>query len=505
MEQSRYGEEFQISLLHHAISDPVFFEKVAKYVQEDFFITEPLRWTLKQLQLFARDMRRRPNYPELYQRARLFTPEKQQVYTETIKRIAAEPLIGMDFVRKELTGFVRLALFVSLHNEQKRKFDSAINLGGSLEDVYTWSEDAVKRLSEVNFEDERTIDFDDLDHLLEMAEKQVTRAIPSGIIALDRCMAGLDPFQHTIHPGGFLPQTLGVFLGSTNDGKSNALINVAYHALKARKKVLFMSHEDGEMILFLKILSRFTQIPVNKLKFFHSLTESEKDTVHRMKEYLKAHLDVKFIFGEQCTIENIGSIVRTRKRETDFDIFIDDYGQKIRSKRGFEQLRFLHEYVYSEFKMLALELDISAVTVAQGNRNAKIMARAGESWLRVQDIAECYGIGMVSDYVISLNISDELRSLNKLVFFIDKNKHGEKEIAVKCDTDYKCITTHWDTPEKQIILRSSDQAVYQAQRVIPVSATPHIVTPPKESILDRIREMDSLYDKPVSPVNGTVS
>lgn len=427
MEEKRklpFGEVFQHNLLRLLITDEAFLAKASPSLKEDYFANKHLSWVYHQIDSHWKVEKCAPSFPFLYEMALRHELSEQQSYIDTINEIANSEGFTESQIRKDVTGFIQRNIFVD-------GFHQTVNLYNRerYTDAYDFMRQKIEELLSADFEKDEVVDWENVEKHLEEARRGTEKAVPTGITPIDKALGG-----------GMGQGTLTVLLAPTNAGKSFFLVNVLYHAIMANKKIAYIVHEDEEIPTVLRALSRLTGIPKNKM-FSSVLNEREKEKIKIAKQLLKKHVVMKFMYGSETTIEEVRDWLFLKKKEFNFDLAIDDYGQFIRTRVKTDGERFTQAIVHRTLKQIGLQLECAVLTVAQGNREATKVAKSGLDYLRGTDMAECYEIARVASNVVTMNRSDSQAAMNEVVFYLDKNRNGKKDIAVRCATDYdRCIT-----------------------------------------------------------------
>ncbi len=421
-----FSVEFQHCLLSHMIRDDRFLSKCVLGVQEEYFADKTLSWVFRSTLRYWNEYQRSPTIQELENEVRKHDADKQSPYYEALRLVRDAKSVGDDVLRRELTAFVRRNKFISFYKRAATLYNAKRN-----EDAYRITKDAIDELIQIDFDDDKIVDFTKAYDVICEAKKGSATSVPTGIVPIDIAMGG-----------GLFPGSFTTLLAGTNIGKSMTLVNIAYHAIMAGKKVVYLVHEDEQTPTILRFISRFTLIPYNKLMLSTEiLSENEKRDIKSASEIIDKFLDLKFMYGAETTIEEVAIWLKNRMKESPFDLFIDDYGQILRTRSKNDGERFSQSIVHRGLMQICRTLNVAGLTVAQGNREAQKVNRSGTSYLRSTDLSECFEIARVSSNIITLNRSDDQMKQNELIFFLDKTRQGPVGIAVRCKTDYsRCIT-----------------------------------------------------------------
>jgi len=220
--------------------------------------------------------------------------------------------------------------------------------------------------------------------------------------------------------------------------------NFAYFAAMAGKKTLVTIHEDEEETKA-RFISRFSGVPTRKyLMGAQFWTKQERDAIMHADQVLSKHVELRFMSGEENTIENVKEFVRRHHAARGIDLYVCDYGQCLYSNRvkSIENSYKIQEIVYWELKQLCNELNIAGVGGAQSNREAAKKNRAGGVWLKPEDVSDSYSVVRKSSNIITLNRSEQAEQRDEVYFHLCKARGGVKGITVCCESDYSRAITH---------------------------------------------------------------
>ena len=371
-------------------------------------------------------------------------------YEKERVRISEAKEFTFSYLKKNLTTWVRCNHFIAGYHDAKDPFNI-----GSYEAAFQATEKRMKELRQVDFEDSRIVEFGDYEIVCDNLAKQAQEAVPTGIKFIDDAMGG-----------GLQPQTWTTFLGGSNVGKSMLCPNLAYYAAQKGKKTFVVVHEDEELPTKARYLSRFSGIPYMELTQPRLLWSDEtKLAVKKADEFLRSYVRIRFMYGQDAFLEKVMDAARNEKQDWDFHLFLDDYGQCLKSSayRSMEDRYGLHEYIYEQLKQLCLELDIAGAGGAQTNRAGHKVNRSGADLLRMTDVGDSWGICKKSSNVITMNRSVVDIQENRIKFLLDKVRNGSKcPVAVACKTDYARCTTH--VPYMQNELSQTEVHVEEGER-----------------------------------------
>lgn len=421
-----FSLQFQITVLKMMITEERFLMKCIKHVRAEYFNDKYLAWAFKFIVHYYNEYSKMPTIGVLENEVKKMEVDVQKIYLDTINSILHTKELEKEYIRHQLLAFIRRNKFIDMVHNSANQFNS-----GNEESAYQNTQRLVDELVQISFDEEDRIDFQDVWKYIEEAQSFSEHSVPIGV----------PPFEKEMH-GGLHPGTLTVILSGTNMGKSMIMVNMAKYAILSGKKVLMLIHEDSKNSTALRLISCFTNIPLNKLYCTGVLSDEEKAAIKIVKENLGKMFHPVMMHGTKVNVEDVCDYLRLKKKEFDFDFVIDDYGQFITTKYKTDKLYEAERIVYNTLKQIALELNVPLLTCAQGNRDAQRISKRGIDVLRSEHISECFAIARLSDCVITLNRSDEHAKNNEMVLFLEKIKNGVVNIAVKCMTDFSRCKTH---------------------------------------------------------------
>jgi hypothetical protein len=429
-----YGPEFQRNVLRLMMLDYGFCSRAASYLKEDFFTAE-LKWFFRKgLDYFKKYDKMPPE--DLYMKEVHLQSEPQKYENIRAEMMAENPLAKKDWIKDEVTGFIRCNLYISGYQEAAQLYNI-----GNKDGAYDKTKQKVEELMKINFLEEKVSQFGDSSVLLTIAAEQRKNAVPTGIRAIDEAMYG-----------GMYPQTWTTFLGGSNVGKSMLCPNLAYAAAWAGKKTFVTIHEDEEIPTKIRFLARFSGIPINKLWTPANFrTDEENQAIELADKLLKHFVTLRFMYGSDCFLESTMQAVKMQHIDSPFELFLCDYPQCLKTKafKNIDNSYAVLEYIYSELKQLCLELGIAGAGGAQVNRTGHKISKSGADFLRMHDVGDSWGISKKSSNVITMNRSNNDVLLNRITFLLDKVRNGRAPVAAQCVTDFSRAITYYIEAEKQ--------------------------------------------------------
>lgn len=420
--QLPFDIEIQYHILKMMTASEHFLIKCSTYLKQDYFENSVLGWFFETISKHYDDYKKLIEEITIKNEILRFDAKDRIRYEKAFEKIFSSTYSDEQYLREQLTGWLRSRKFMKLYEDVAELYNS-----GQRESAYEVTSKAITDLKQLDLTSDNTIKFTDIESIIANVAKTAQNRIPTGIKDIDNAMLG-----------GLPKQTLTTVLGSTNVGKSIMLINMAYNAIRAGHKVLIIYHEGQDDQMSLRIMSRFTGIPY--MKFYgglDNLSEIERERISMAKVILDQNLMVRPWQKFGTTVEEIISYARQKKSDFDFDMIIDDYAQLLYTRHAVNEVRHNQATVYRGLSAMAAELNVVAVTAAQGNRLSHSEAEKGKKLLGLTDIAECFEIVRCSEAVITLTKSQQDQVNGQIKIMLAKQRDGAVNIAVNCNTDLK--------------------------------------------------------------------
>lgn len=468
-----HGPEFQRQVIKFMLSDERFCAKCAELLQEAFFAGE-LKWFFSKITSLYKTFGGVPSGSIIESEINLHGLDAQK-YIDEFQLIQKAANSGQDqeYVKRELTGFIRNNIFVDTYKQASVMYNA-----GSRENAYVFTQSKMEELQKVDFLKERETSFGDHEAVMDAAVQQMQNAIPTGFFHIDESM------------GGLLPQTWTTILSGSNAGKSMLSPNFARQAAMVGKKTFVTIHEDEEIPTKIRFLACFSGVPIAKFYIPKLMwTKEEKEAVEVADQVLSQYVKLRFLYATESTIETVQEVARRVYKEWKFDLFICDYGQCLTTSKfkSLDNTRLVQEYIYHELKQLCLELNVAGVGGAQVNRMGHAMNKTGADLLRCTDVGESWGIVKKSSNVITLNRSESDATANRAVFLLDKARNGRCPIVVDCVTDYSRARTHWIERETVTVGGVTVQGNLKTQKQLDIKLNPIDPGQPPQEYLDALR------------------
>lgn len=232
--------------------------------------------------------------------------------------------------------------------------------------------------------------------------------------------------------GGVKRGELLTIAAPTSGGKSILLVQLALHALRAGKRVVFFSLEMPDTQVIARLLSSMCGF---NIKILSSNSNAERTTDHLRKfnsaaqELSGHHLQIESGFTD---LESIDSTARELASKGQADLVVVDYIQLVHLRNlGSNETREQHvSEITKRLKALALQLNIAVATASQLNEEGKLR--------------ESRAIAHHSDHVWLISHNDDGAWIN-----VNKQRDGERggAFAAKMNGVTSQFFTREDRPQ----------------------------------------------------------
>lgn len=190
-----------------------------------------------------------------------------------------------------------------------------------------------------------------------------SRACPTGIATLDKCLGG-----------GLYPKKSYCFCARPKMGKTLLLGTIAMNMSVAQRPVLYIAAEMGEEEIHQRNLARF--LDVNSMKFYHNRNDADfqqkvKDHVQQNK-YLGYYVD-----AARITFNQLKQVLHIAITKFEIEGFILDYLGLVSGAGERENNAQFQERVTSWLAELCKDRDIWGVYAAQLNREGNLRGSDG--------------------------------------------------------------------------------------------------------------------------------
>lgn len=228
--------------------------------------------------------------------------------------------------------------------------------------------------------------------------------IYTGFSRLDRVLNGLR--KGSLSYIGAAPST----------GKTSFALNIALHAIREKRRVLFFSLEMSTEQLLDRLFSNALSIDYGKIDK-HELQQTDTDRLAQAIDEILKHENLTII-DDTYTLESMATKIAQIKP----DIVFADFLQNVRTRERFSVRKNQIDYISAEFKRLARINDCHVMVLSQINR-------VGEQGApRMTDLKESGSLECDGDLIMLLYrpyVQDKGKyKPSETHVLIDKNKFG---------------------------------------------------------------------------------
>jgi len=416
-----FEDDFQLGIFELMMNDTSFCEKSVGLIQAEYFKNKYYAWFFETIKRLTQEFKAAPSQMQIKNEIKRFPFDKQSVYLQIFKRIVkSESKRDYDYIKRNLEEFIRKCMRFQLNDILVKNQTKPSDFVDGL------IKKKIEEMTSVNFSNAHCQSLTHLSTMMEESAYEMGDLIPTYMPNIDRALGGGVP-KHTL--------TLG--LSGTNVGKSIWMINWAYHLIKNGYKVFYVCLEGFEKQTMLRLASRaigasFGDVRWNKLTDIEMLKRKEF-----VGEYGK-NIQILFNSSFGFTIEDLVAIARQKKEEFPFDVMMVDYGQIMKSKEKFSDLRHEQAYIHRGLSSLSgpQECDCAMVTVAQGNRETQEKNSTGRGLIRMSDISECFEIIRCCATVVTLNRSERDVDSHTARALLDKARDGRTNVIDIMKTNF---------------------------------------------------------------------
>ena len=393
-----FGINFQNCVLQAALIDREFFEKSFEVLKEEYFASE----AHKTVWLEIRKLFNKYNAPPTYDTLKT---EISQYPDGELKESTINVLLDIETKvnRQEIEYAKDKSLEFCKNQSMKGAILQSVDLlkEGKFEEIQKTIEDSLK------ISTEQDMGHDYFDSFMSRQQVHARACIPTGFPLLD---------QNNVLDGGLANGELGVVMAPTGGGKSFFLVNLGYGALAAGKNVIHYSFELSETHVGNRYDSRITGIPTKELR--GRMVEAENE----LARFDGGQLFIKEYPPKVATINTI-KFHMGRLLSSGFspDLIIIDYGDLMKSRRGYDQKRFELESIFEDLRALAMEMKLPIWTATQSNRDG-----FNDDVITIDKVGEAINKAMVVDF---------FGTFSQRKFHIGKNRMGQANVNFNINMD----------------------------------------------------------------------
>tara|TARA_R110000824_G_scaffold243187_1_gene431801 strand:+ start:802 stop:2160 length:1359 start_codon:yes stop_codon:yes gene_type:complete len=394
------SNKFQNRVIQGVLTDRIFFERIFEILKEEFFTSEAHKIIWREITKLFNKYDSAPTY-EMLRLEIASLPEDDDKDASLIILVDIEKKAN----RQEIEQAKEKAFEFCKNQSMKRAIIYAADLlkEGKFDEIQKVIEESLKATDKTDMGHKY---FESLKS--RSAEKKRPNTVPTGFEALD---------HNNVLEGGLASGELGVVMAPTGGGKSFMLVNFGYGALAAGKNVVHYSFELSENNIGSRYDSRITGVPTKEI--FSRLREVEEN----LDKFQGGKLIIKEYPTKIATVNTLKfHIGRLQSSGFEPDLIIIDYGDLMRSRRGYDQKRFELESIYEDLRGFAMESKMPVWTATQSNREG------------FND--DIITIDKVGEAISKVHVADFFATFSQRKFHIGKNRMGAAGINLDINIDF---------------------------------------------------------------------
>ena len=393
-----FGTNFQNCVLQAALIDRDFFEKSFEVLKEEYFTSEAHKTVWLEIRKLFNKYSAPPTYDTL-------KTEISQYPEGELKESTINVLLDIETKvnRQEIEYAKDKSLEFCRNQSMKGAILQSVDLlkEGKFEEIQKTIEDSL------TISTEQDMGHDYFDSFKSRQQVHVRSCIPTGFPLLD---------QSSVLDGGLAHGELGVVMAPTGGGKSFMLVNFGYGALAAGKNVVHYTFELSETHVGNRYDSRITSIPTKELRSRMSEAEGQ------LANFNGGQLFIKEYPPKVATINTIKfHMGRLLSNGFSPDLIIIDYGDLMKSRRGYDQKRFELESIFEDLRALSMEMKLPIWTATQSNRDG-----FNDDVITIDKVGEAINKAMVVDF---------FGTFSQRKFHVGKNRMGQANINFNIEMD----------------------------------------------------------------------
>lgn len=393
-----FGPNFQNCVLQAALIDRDFFEKIFETLKEEYFTSEAHKSIWLEIRKLFNKYNAAPTYDTL-------KSEISQYPEGELKESAINVLLDIETKvnRQEIEYAKDKSIEFCKNQSMKAAILKSVELlqEGKFEEIQKTIEDSLK----ISTEQDMGHDYFDSFKSRQQVDSRIT--VPTGFPLLD---------ANEVLDGGLANGELGAVMAPTGGGKSFFLVNLGFGALAAGKNVIHYTFELSETHVGNRYDSRITGVPTKELRT--RMVEAE----NKLARFMGGQLFIKEYPPKVATINTIKfHMGRLLSNGFEPDLIIIDYGDLMRSRRGYDQKRFELESIFEDLRALAMEMKLPIWTATQSNREG-----FNDDVITIDKVGEAINKAMVVDF---------FGTFSQHKFHIGKNRMGQANVNYNIDME----------------------------------------------------------------------
>jgi len=401
-----YGTQFQIKLISSLMTDTCFLKQISDVLHIKYFENNYIKLIVKEILNYFNKYKTKPTFDSIktiFQR-----DEYKELYTGIIQIVIDSEINSnssdIQFVKDETVKFCK-------HQEIKKAILQSVDL------LNLSNFDAIEKLMSSSFK----IGLDIADGI------DIKTDIDRVMLDTQRNPISL-PWNHinNITDGGLGLGELGIIAAPPGIGKSWVLLNIAVHAARQGKKVVYFTMELYEDYVAKRFYANISNTSLNDLKY-------ELDNIKHNIKVLEGEIHIKFYPTKSASINTLKSYI-DKLNNDGFkpDLIIVDYAdilKPVSTNMDRRDDQILGD-IYGDLRGMAGEYKIPIWSASQINREG-----AKSKIIEGNTIAGSFEKLMIADLVISISRQLEDKLSNNSRWHVIKNRFGLDGITFNAMND----------------------------------------------------------------------
>lgn len=419
-----FDEAFQTKITALTLRDTQFAQLTDGLIKPEYFENVALAGLVKIATDYFKKYKKAPgdkstlvNLLKDAIRAKVLPPELAKVAIAAVPTIFTTDVSDRDYVADECATFARhqavtRAILNSVEMVEKRDFDAinsimrkaldtGVNVNGG---AYNYAETIALRTQE-------------------RKDRAAGIRPPTGITT------GYEILDNCLYHKGWGRKELSVLMGGPKAGKSMAMINFGINAIGAGYRTLYVTLEVASGIIAERLDANISDHAMFELGLHPHDVEAKVNAFMAKAAPFIIH---EFPSGTMRVSDLRRLIEHYKAQGMVFDLVIVDYADLMAPERVTDNVQENSKSVYVNLRGLAMQEGFGVLTATQTNREGAKKAVA-----TMTDVAEDLNKVRIADVLISINASDEDRSMKqaRLYFAASRNQRSGFTLRIEQDID----------------------------------------------------------------------
>jgi replicative DNA helicase len=421
MSAYEFDDDFQAKIAALVLRDPTFNVKTLGLV-EPRFLNSSIDAALVNVGLaYYRTYKRCPTLPILGKLVKTLFDKKvlrddlREETKERIGRLLKEDLGDRDYIIDEVATFAKhQALIEAIEKSigflEKREFDKI--------------DSAIKTAQLVGV----TQDLGEYDYFAEAANRtHIRRQRLAGLLPPTGISTGYHAIDELLKHKGWGRKELSLLMGGAKAGKSFGLLEFAKTAALQRINTLYITLENSNEVTADRLDANLADTNSKELELNAIDVESKVNAIAPSA----GKLIIREIAGNKCKPSDIRRLLEHyRAKSIVFEMLVVDYldimAPDIRTGDSIQD----NKSVYVDVRSIAQEENLAALSATQTNREGFKAAVA-----RADHVAEDFNKIRIADITISINRTDEEKTLGEARLFFASGRNQEDGFTLRIKQD----------------------------------------------------------------------